>query len=401
MSRRLRRSPSSTSKAIFIFLIVIALGLTAVYLNREKILAGIGNLPGLKQEEAASKTSAEMPDEAGLEQIVTAMTPEERAGQLMVVGFNGAEPDYYITRMISLRHAGGVILYSRNIKSAVQVEKLTGELQKMAAANQDLPLFIAVDQEGGEVNRFKGIIATPGPSDLGKTASPETVETCARETAAKLRALGVNVNLAPVVDVAGPKSIMALRSYGSDPLLVAELGAAAIKGYKEGGVIPCAKHFPGLGRAVADPHQKPVKIAVDLATLEQTDLVPFKQAIEENVEMIMVNHALYPALDAQNPASFSPTIQSTLLRKTFGYQGLILSDDLEMKAAASHDAIGTRAVEAVKAGADVVLVCHTPEKQKEVYDALLAAIKSGEIERSHLEESLKRIVWLKSRGCEK
>lgn len=203
-----------------------------------------------------------------------------------------------------------------------------------------------------------------------------------------------------VVDVAYPKSIMTLRSYGSNPQLVAELGAAAIEGYQKGGIIPCAKHFPGLGRALADPHQKPVEIAVDLAMLEQTDLIPFKRAIEKKVEMIMVNHALYPALDAKNPASFSPTLQNTLLRKTFGYQGLILSDDLEMKAAISRASIGRMAVEAIKAGTDLVLICHTPEKQKEVYDALLAAIKSGEIEENRLRASLKRIVYLKTRGCE-
>lgn len=397
MSRRLKKSLSFTSKTIFIFFVIIIFGLTIAYVKKEKILAGVNDLPSLNQKRTASKTSVEILDKTSLEQIINAMTPEEMAGQLMMVGFSGKEPDYYITRMIKLRHVGGVILYSRNIKSAVQVEKLTGELQKMAADNKDLPLFIAVDQEGGEVDRFKGIISTPSPSYLGKIASPDAVESSAQETAERLSALGINVNLAPVMDVAWPKSTMALRAYGRDPLLVAELGAAAIRGYKRGGVIPCAKHFPGLGRAVTDPHQKPVEIAVDLATLEKSDLVPFKRAIEEKVEMMMVSHALYPALDAQNPASFSPTIQYTLLRKTLGYQGLILSDDLEMRAAASRDPVGRLAVEAVKAGADMVLICHTPEKQREAYDALLAAIKSGDIERNRLKESLKRIVYLKRR----
>ncbi len=330
-----------------------------------------------------------------VEEVVNSLSQEQMAGQLLMVGFNGKEPDYYVSRMINLRYAGGVVLFGRNIESREQVTKLNSQLQEMALAKINLPLFIAVDQEGGPVNRLKGLITdSPGPSVMSKLSGDEIAET-ARKTAQEMKALGINVNLAPVLDVADSKSIMAGRAYGDDPFIVAETGAAAITGYKNGGVIPCAKHFPGLGPAVQDTHVTGTKINSDLDTLNKRDFIPFRKAIQGGVEMILVNHAVYPALDSQNPASLSSAVQTDILRNMLGYQGLILTDDLEMEASAAQGSIGQNAVRAIKAGADIVLVCHTPEKQKEAYDALLAAIKNGEISQERLHDTLKRIVAVK------
>ncbi len=347
-------------------------------------------------ERKNSSRNAEEPSLSDkVNRIVSSMSPEEMVGQLLVVGFSGKEPDYYVTRMIRLRHVGGVILFERNIENPTQVTRLIAWLQEMAESNGDPPLFIAVDQEGGEVSRFKvGVSPLPAPVELAKLG-PTAVEEASERLARELRAMGVNVNLAPVVDVASQGSIMARRSYGSDPATVARLGAAFISGTKRGGVIPCAKHFPGLGRAVADPHNGPIEIKADFATFYQSDLLPFSQAINEGVEMIMVSHARYPALDARNPASLSLIIQTVVLRGLLGYQGLIITDDLEMGAVNGESSVGQLAVEAVKAGADLLLVCHTPEKQKEAYEALLAALRKGEIQEDRLKESVRRIVALK------
>jgi beta-N-acetylhexosaminidase len=333
--------------------------------------------------------------EDDVEKIVNSLSKEQMAGQLLMVGFDGKEPDYYVSRMINLRYVGGVVLFGRNIETKQQVTKLNNQLQKMSLAKANLPLFIAVDQEGGSVNRFKGLITeSPDPPSLGKL-SGDDLATYALKTAKELKNMGINVNLAPVLDVADSKSIMAGRAYGDDPSIVAKAGVAAITGYKNGGIISCAKHFPGLGLSIRDTHTISTKINSNLDTLNKRDFIPFYKAIQNGVEMILVNHAVYPALDSQNPASLSYTIQTDILRGMLGYKDLILSDDLEMGASESSGSIGQNAVRAIKAGTDIVLVCHTPEKQREAYEALLAAIKSGEISEERLKDTLKRIVTLK------
>lgn len=331
-----------------------------------------------------------------VEQIADAMSAEEMVGQLLIIGIPGTQMEADVAEMINLRQIGGVTLFSRNIDNPRQVAQLNHNLQRVAAANKNMPLFIAIDQEGGEVDRFQDkITGFPAPWQLGALASPDAVRTSARVVATELRAMGINVNFAPVVDVAWDKSIMLKRSFGDDANLVATLAAAAVTGHREGGVISCAKHFPGLGRAVDDPHDGPVEIKVDLASLIKSDLVPYQRMGQDHLEIIMVGHALYPALDQQNPASVSPVVLQTLLRETLGFNGLIITDDLEMGALLVRDTVGNLAVQAVKAGVDLVLVCHTKEKQIEAYESLVAAVHNGEIDREQLKTSLKRIIALK------
>lgn len=330
-----------------------------------------------------------------VKQTVNSMSIDQMVGQLLMVGFSGTEPDYYISRMINLRHIGGIVLFGRNIENIEQLAKLNNDLQRMSVDNNGLPLFIAIDQEGGEVDRLKGHITSfPAPPDLGKI-EPDLVKTAAAGVAKELKAVGINVNLAPVIDLAFASGIMKNRSFGSEPDQVSEKGIAVVNGHRSGGVISCVKHFPGLGRAMNDPHLAPVNIEFDLAEALEFDLYPFSQSIQNHVEMIMVSHAVYPALDKENPATMSPTIQQTLLRKTLGYRGLILTDDLEMGAVTTTDTIGNSAVKAIKAGADIVLICHTPAKQKEAYDAIVAAVNKGEISTERLRSCVERVVALK------
>lgn len=330
-----------------------------------------------------------------VEKIVNSLSQEQMTGQLLMVGFNGKEPDDNVNQMINIRYVGGVILYGRNIETKKQITSLNSNLQKMSFAKVNLPLFIAVDQEGGPVSRLKGLITeSPAPSNLAKLSRNE-IAMAAQTTAKELKSMGINVNIAPVLDVANSKSVMAGRAYGEDPSVVAEIGVAVINGYKNGGIIACGKHFPGLGAAVQDTHIASTKINSNLDTLNKRDLIPFRQAIQTGINMILVSHAVYPALDSQNPASLSYTIQTDILRNMMGYQGLILSDDLEMEASESTGTIGQNAVRAIKAGADIVLVCHTPEKQREAYDALLAAVKNGEISQERLKDTIRKIITLK------
>jgi beta-N-acetylhexosaminidase len=384
-------------KFFFLVLVLFCFCVIGIFVFTNK-LSDIGNAfpNGISLKHQDTENNKEISFEESLDREIKSMTMEEKAGQLLIVGFSGYEPDYYINRMINLRHIGGVILFSRNIKDPVQVGSLANKLQALAKSNRDPSLFIAVDQEWGEINRFKeGITLFPGSNSLGKIASAKDVYTAANDTAKELKAIGINVNFAPVVDLAFKNGVMYNRSYGKDPQLVANLGEASILGSRNGGIIPAVKHFPGLGRAMFDPHQGAVKIDTDLFVLNKTDLIPFKQALKANIEMVMVSNALYPKIDAKNPACFSYPILTDLLRHTMGYKGIIVTDDLEMGAALSQDSVGRLAVKAINAGADIVLVCHTPEKQREAYEALLSAIKRKEISKKRLNDSLKRILTLK------
>ncbi|KLU63713.1 beta-hexosaminidase A precursor [Desulfosporosinus acididurans] len=394
-------------KLLTIIIGIFALSCTLIFFSPlkniydKKIETGgtvaVNSKSGTVSDNKASSSGQRNNPEDEVDKIVDSLTPEQMAGQMLMVGFDGLKPDYYISRMINLRYVGGVVLYGRNIKTKGQVTELDDQLQKMSLAKDNLPLFISVDQEGGLVDRFKGLISeTPDPPNLGKLSADE-VSNYALKTGEELKPMGINVNLAPVLAVAGSNSIMLGRAYGDDPNIVAKTAVAAITGYKNSGIIPCAKHFPGLGLSLQDTHTTSTVINSSLDALNKRDLIPFRAAIQDGVEMIMVNHAIYPALDPQNPASLSYTIQTDILRDKLGYKGLILTDDLEMAAAEAEGSVGQNAVKAVKAGADIVLVCQTPEKQKEAYDALLAAIKSGEISQQRLKDTMRRIVTLKLR----
>ncbi|MDD4768014.1 MAG: glycoside hydrolase family 3 N-terminal domain-containing protein, partial [Desulfotomaculaceae bacterium] len=263
MNRNSKKQTSIMSK--FLFILTPVLLITAVFLLSSGNLAplrtllypvtGLAEFFGNESSFEEQNLPVEETPAGKAEKSINSMSPEQMAGQLMLVGFNGLEPDYYISRMINLRNIGGVVLFGRNIESPVQVAEMNNQLQSMSLANNNLPLFIAVDEEGGELSRFEGVITSfPGPARLGELGSPDAVELVAAGTAGELAAMGVNVNLAPVIDVGRSDSVMAGRVFGNTPDLVAELGAAAVNGYRKGGLIPCVKHFPGLGRSVLDTH---------------------------------------------------------------------------------------------------------------------------------------------------
>lgn len=393
MNQPSRKKKSPWIKAGIILLLVLLMA-AALQFGPQIIDSWTGRSPAqLLEDMDPGSTATEK--QARIDAIIKSMSPEEKAGQLLIFGFNG-EDDHFINQMISRRQIGGVIIFERNVRDAEQVFRMNQALQRRARLFGCLPLFIAVDQEGKPVDRLGSTITYfPGPRGMGTLNSPYYTGMAARDTARELKALGFNVNLAPVLDIAGEESIVYERSYGDTAWQVSSLGQAAVTGYRQGGVIPCIKHFPGIGSVVDDPHEEMVEVEKTLLELEKSDLQPFRHLIAADVEMVLVSNALYPSLDAEAPACFSPTIVKGLLRENMAYEGLILCDDLEMGAAQSHNTIGRLAVEAVKAGVDIVLVCHSPEKQAEAYDALVAAIKSGEIDEKQLNKSLRRIITLK------
>ena len=328
-----------------------------------------------------------------VDKIVESMSQTEKLGQMVMIGIQGTKVDDDSLYMLHQFHMGGVILFDRNMKSPEQVKQLTSDLQ--AQSNEKVPLFIGIDEEGGDVVRMAEKL-TPPPSqkEIGATGDIEQAKTWAIKTAKSLKEMGINVNFAPVADVGSNDK----RSYSTDTNTVIDFVRAATKGYQQENIIYTLKHFPGIGKGRVDSHVDSSSIDVAKEVLMTEDILPFKTIIDENDPndyFILVSHLKYPALDEEYPASLSSKIMTDLLRNELGYKGIIITDDMEMGAVANHNDFRSIGVNAVKAGADIVLVCHEYEHQKEVYLGLLDAVNSGEISQERIDESVKRIIKVK------
>lgn len=357
----------------------------------------------------ASPVGADPGEKAqGIGQWLKRMTLEEKVGQMMMVGFYGSEPTSDIRRLIEESHAGSVILfaYSDNIQTPDQTARLNNGLQEIASGTRlGIPLLIATDQEGGVVARMTaGATELPGNMALGAGRDPEGAYRAAQLTAKELRAVGIQMNLAPVLDVnVNPDNpVIGVRSYGESPRLVSEMGAAAVKGYQKNGVIATAKHFPGHGDTDVDSHLGLPVIDKSRAELEKTEFVPFRRAVKEGIDAIMTAHIHIPALDdtPNLPATLSKPILTGLLRKEMGFQGLIVTDSMTMSGVADYfGGVPKAAVKAVDAGADMILL--TPslsaQEQIEVFEAIVDAVRSGEISEKRIDRSVHRILQKKKK----
>lgn len=328
-----------------------------------------------------------------VDKIVESMSQTEKLGQMVMIGIQGTKVDDDSLYMLNQYHMGGVILFDRNMDSPEQVKQLTSDLQ--AQSNEKVPLFIGIDEEGGDVVRMAEKL-TPPPSqkEIGATGDIEQAKTWAIKTAKSLKDMGINVNFAPVADVGSNDK----RSYSTDANTVIDFVRAATEGYQQENIIYSLKHFPGIGKGRVDSHVDSSSIDVTKEILMTEDILPFKTIIDENDPndyFILVSHLKYPALDEEYPASLSSKIMTDLLRNELGYKGIIITDDMEMGAVANHNDFRSIGVKAVKAGADIVLVCHEYEHQQEVYLGLLDAVNSGEISQERIDESVKRIIKVK------
>ena len=328
-----------------------------------------------------------------VDKIVASMSQTEKIGQMVMIGIQGTKVDDDSLYMLNQYHMGGVILFDRNMESLEQVKQLTSDLQ--AQSNEKVPLFIGIDEEGGDVVRMAEKL-TPAPSqkEIGATGDIEQAKTWAIKTAKSLKDMGINVNFAPVADVGSNDK----RSYSTDANTVIDFVRAATKGYQQENIIYSLKHFPGIGKGKVDSHIDSSSIDVAKEVLMTEDILPFKTIIDEsdpNDYFILVSHLKYLALDEEYPASLSSKIMTDLLRNELGYKGIIITDDMEMGAVANHNDFRSIGVNAVKAGADIVLVCHEYEHQQEVYLGLLDAVNNGEISQERIDESIKRIIKVK------
>lgn len=305
------------------------------------------------------------------------LSPAQAAGQRIVFGFQGTEPPRPLLRRIRRGEAAGVILFARNIRSRAQVRSMNATFQRWRPPG-DPPLLVMVDQEGGIVKRLAGA-PRRSAAELGR-ATESLARAEGRSTARNLRGVGINVNLAPVVDIGRPGRIMRAqgRAFSSSPARVTLLAGAFAAGLREGGVAACAKHFPGLGGARHDQDRRNNSIGLSAERLRSEDYAPYRALARQGVELVMTSTADYPALDPHRPAVFSPRILGDELRNRVGFRGVTVTDSLGVESASRLGSPETRAVRAVRAGNDLLLFASSYAAGVRGARALTRTIRSGD-----------------------
>lgn len=356
-----------------------------------------GCSPAMPAAEKPAQASEPQTLEERADAIVAAMTMNEKIGQMVMIGIHGTELDEDSKTMLRQFHIGGIVYFDRNIKSQDQLKALSEQLQAYAQgeAQQKVPLFLVIDEEGGTVSRGRGVIpAPPSEAAIGASGQPERARMSAASTAQALRAAGINLNLAPVADVSSSDA----RAFSGDAQIAARFAEEAVSGYEQEGMLCALKHFPGIGKGAVDSHQEVSRVDASRETLEREDLLPFAEVIASQRPedfLILVSHLIYPCYDAAHSASQSRAVMTDLLRGQLGYQGIILTDDLEMGAITQHVPLRQAGANAVVAGADIVLVCHEYPHEEEVYLGIKDAVDAGEISEERLDASVHRIVLAK------
>ncbi|MCD8021949.1 MAG: glycoside hydrolase family 3 protein [Lachnospiraceae bacterium] len=352
------------------------------------------------------------------------MTLRDKIGQKLVGGFPGKEMSEEFIHMVRTYKIGNVVLFRSNIESSAQLKELCESIQRLIQEETGYPAFIGIDQEGGTVTRLPDDAANvPGAMALAAAGDPAYAKEAAKITACELGALGVNFNFAPVADVncnpANP--VIGVRSFGDDPDQVAKYACASLQGYQENGLLVSAKHFPGHGDTDMDSHVSLPMVDKPLEELERMELKPFQALIDAGCPAIMTTHILFPALEKemicsanedrlamsgtaggvleQVPATMSRRIVTGLLKEKMGFQGLVISDCMEMEAIKTYYGTGRGAAEAMKAGVDLILVSHTAELLEEAAQRMETAIANGEMPMEEFDASVEKILAHKKTYC--
>jgi beta-N-acetylhexosaminidase len=320
---------------------------------------------------------------------------ERAAAKMFCVGFDGTTVTPAVRRLVE-RGVSGIVLFGRNVQSAQQVAELCAELKAIAGR----PLLVCVDQEGGRVMRLReGFTDIPAMRAVGQAGDASLARAIGRVLARELRAVNIDVDLAPVLDVdTNPDNpVIAHRSLGRDPELVARLGCAIIEGIQAEGVAACGKHFPGHGDTSQDSHLQLPRLPHSMQRLSSVELPPFEAAVRAGVAMIMTAHVIFEPLDDGYPATMSRRVLHALLRERLGFEGVIISDALEMKAIAANFPVEEVVTRGVDAGIDLFAPCEESDLRDRAIDALIKAVERGQVSRERLSESGSRIDALAAR----
>lgn len=331
-----------------------------------------------------------------IENFVNKMTLDEKIGQMIVAGFNGTDVNEELINLVNTNKVGGVILFKRNIETSEQLKKLNNNIDGL---NKEIPLFISVDEEGGRVNRLPSDMENfPSAREVGLKNDKDYAYNNGKSIGESLKVTGFNMNYAPVLDIfSNPKNtVIGDRAFGSDVETVSTMGIATMKGIEEEGIISVIKHFPGHGDTSVDSHYGLPIVYKTLEELENFELIPFKKAIKEGCKAIMVSHILLDKIDKQNPSSMSETVVTDILREQLGFDGVVITDDMEMGAITENFTVEDACVQSIIAGCDIVLIGSGNESIYNTIQAIKDSILNGKITEERINESVVRIIKLKN-----
>ncbi|TDL70835.1 beta-N-acetylhexosaminidase [Paenibacillus amylolyticus] len=348
-------------------------------------------------EQNTAPPQEEVPEVDPVQDQLRSLTLEEKIGQMILAGVQGTTLDDQAKQMITDQKVGGIIFYANNVTTLEGTAKFVQSIKETNQSNP-VPIFMSVDQEGGKVSRMPETVESiPSSRKVGETNDSALAETMGELLARQVQLAGFNVDFAPVLDVnSNPKNpVIGDRSFGSSAELVTRMGIAEMKGLRNEGIIPVAKHFPGHGDTSVDSHLDLPVVNKTEKQLAELEWIPFQAAVKDQVEAVMVAHILFPKLDPDHPASLSDVIIGEHLRGKFKYDGVVITDDLSMGAIAKNFKLDQAALATVKAGSDILLVAHSYESAKTIFDTLISAVKSGKITESRIDESVYRILALK------
>lgn len=321
-------------------------------------------------------------------------------GQHLVTGFQGPEMTEELMEHVRRYKIGNIVLFEYNVVDKTQLKRLCGEITSLVERETGYPPFITIDQEGGAVSRLKeDATIFPSAMAVAATGNPENARVAGRITGEELRAMGVNFNLAPVMDVNNNPNnpVIGVRSYGDDPASVARYGIQMAQGLREGGVLASLKHFPGHGDTAVDSHLGLPRVEKSLEELLACELLPFQAAIDAGVPAVMTTHILFPALEPDGvPATLSRRIMTDLLQTRMGFQGLVVSDCMMMGAIERFFGTVQGGVAAIRAGVDLVFVSHSPALASQLIEALRSALDAGDVDAAEFAASTEKLLRFKA-----
>ena len=387
-------------KSIFLLLLILLVAGSNNLANNEEDTVK-GKEDTINEDKADNNNEQQINENNNKEdmiyQKIKTLTIDEKIGQMIISGFDGTNYSEEISNLINQNKVGGLILFGRNINSTEETAALIEEINNQ---NNSIPLFISIDEEGGSVTRLPGDgDIFPSAMSIGEQNDTQIAYDNGNRIGSKLKSIGINMNHAPVLDIfSNPNNtVIGDRSFGSNPEIVSSMGLSTMRGMEDAGVIPTVKHFPGHGDTEVDSHYGLPIVYKDYEELDSFEFIPFKEAIQNNCEVIMVSHIILNEIDDISPASLSKDVVTGILRGKMGYNQVIMTDDMAMGAITNYLSVEEASVKSIEAGCDIILLGNAEECVDKVIDDVKEKIINNEISEERINESVYRILKLKEK----